>query len=574
MFKRVIVGTVAATACLLGSAAVAQAQPAAKAPPFKVINLHSAYEKALPKARAGKLSGIVYARGKQPAAAKHVKQLTKGKQNSCTEPNCPLVYNGGSVQHTPHVYLLLWGPNWSSDPNQTASANYLGDFYGGLGVQPQDTWSTITDQYGDGSGNPSFSGSVFEGTWQDTSTPPTGVDQNQLSAEAEAFASTEGITDIPNAQVVVATQSGTCPAGFYAPSCNGGSGNYCAWHTSSNITQVPFTNLPYVLDAGAGCGENSVQNQWDGFSIVGGHEYAETITDPFPVTGWWDSADASGGEIGDKCAWQNLNTVTLSTGAFAVQPLYSNNAFNNTGTGCVLSAPQQDTVTVTNPGNQTNAAGTPLSLQVQGQSSGGLTLTWGATGLPTGLSIDSSSGLISGTPTQTGSYNVTVTATDTSSASGSASFTWVITKGGPITGYGSKCLDDWRDGDQNRNKIDIWTCNGTEAQAWTYAGNMLKIRGKCLDDKGYGGPGTALVLYTCNGQQNQMWTYNGSGEYVGYHHLCLTDPGSSTTNGTQVTIDVCQGTANQMWSLPVLRPHAAHMAPHRPAAKRPAPGRH
>jgi hypothetical protein len=573
MFKRVIVGTVAATVCLLGSAAVAQAQPVAKAPPFKVINLHSAYEKALPNARAGKLAGIVYARGKQAAAAKskQVKHLTKGKRNSCTEPNCPVVYNGGPVQHSPHVYLLLWGPNWSSDPNQTASGQYLTNFYGGLGDQPDDTWSTIMDQYSDGTGHPSFSGSVFEGTWQDTTTPPTGVDQNQLSAEAEAFASTEGITDIGDAQVVVATQSGTCPQGFYAPTCDGGSGDYCAWHTASNNTQVPFTNLPYVLDAGSGCGENSVQNQWDGFSIVGGHEYAETTTDPIPVSGWWDPADPSGGEIGDKCAWMDLNTITLSTGTFAVQPLYSNAAFEGTGTGCVLSAPQQDTVTVTNPGGQSGTVGTAASLQMNGQSSDSLTLTWSATGLPAGLSINSSSGLISGTPTTTGSSNVTVTATDTSSASGSASFTWSITNGGTgaITGYQGKCLDDWRDSDQNRNKIDIYTCNGTQAQGWTYASNMLKIRGHCLDDKGFGGPGTGLILYTCNGGSNQMWTYNGSGEYVGYHHMCLTDPGNSTTNGTQVTIDVCQGTANQMWSLPALHPHAAHqMAPHRPAPAR------
>src|SRR5260370_38223380 len=98
MFKRVIVGTAAAAICLLGSAAVAQAQPAAKAPPIRVINLHSAYEKALPTARAGRLSGIVYARGKAAAkrltSGKRVKHLSKGKQNSCTEPNCPLVYNG------------------------------------------------------------------------------------------------------------------------------------------------------------------------------------------------------------------------------------------------------------------------------------------------------------------------------------------------------------------------------------------------------------------------------------------------------------------------------------------------
>ncbi|HEY6278422.1 MAG TPA: ricin-type beta-trefoil lectin domain protein [Streptosporangiaceae bacterium] len=473
---------------------------------------------------------------------------------SCSEPNCPLVYNGGSVQHNPQVYLLLWGPNWSSDASQTASANYMQGFYGGLGVGPDDDWSTITSQYGDGSGFPTFTGSVLVGTWQDSSTPPTGVDQNQLSAEAEAFASFIGITDLKNSQIVIATQSGTCPQGFYAPGCNGGSGYYCAWHAASNNTNVPFTNLPYVLDSGSGCGENLVQNQWDGFSIVGGHEYAETITDPFPVTGWWDSADSSGGEIGDKCAWMNLGVLALSTGSYAVQPLYSNSAFTSTGTGCVRSS-SADTVTVTNPGNQTSTAGVFTKLQMMGNSSGGNTLSWSATGLPAGLKINATSGRISGTPTGNGTSNVTVTAADTTGATGNASFTWAINSGGgAITSSLGKCLDDFKSSTLNHNKIDIYTCNGSAAQQWTYAGNTLKVVGKCLDDPRYGGAGTALILYSCNGGANQMWTHMTDGEYVGDHGLCLTDPGSSTTNGTQVTLDVCTGAANQIWSLPTARP--------------------
>ena len=549
MLKRLIAGAAVASVGLLGLAGAAQAQSVRTAPAIKVINLHSAYEKALPKARAGRLSGIVYARGKQSGT--HAAKVTRraGKTgHACSEPNCPLVYNGGAVQHNPKIYLVLWGPNWSSDPNQTASANYLMNFYGGLGVGPQDNWSTITSQYGDGSGFPSFGGSVLVGTWQDTSTPPTGVNQNQLSAEAEAFASYLGISDVNDAQVVIATQSGTCPDGFYAPGCNGGSGYYCAWHSASSNVGIPFTNLPYVIDSGVGCGENSVQSQYDGFSIVGGHEYAETITDPFPVSGWWDPSDPYGGEIGDKCAWMDLGTLALTTGTFAIQPLYSNAAFASNGTGCVRSA--QDTVTVTNPGNQTSTVSNPVSLQVQGSSSGGLTLTWSASGLPNGLSIDSSSGLISGTPSQTGTFNVTVSATDTSGASNSASFTWTVNAGGAITGLGNKCLDDFKNSTLNGNKIDIWTCNGTGAQVWSYTGSALKINGKCLDDPRYRGAGTGLILYKCTGGANQMWTHQANGEYTGYHHLCLTDPGSSLVNGTQVTIDVCQGTPNQIWSLP------------------------
>jgi len=94
-----------------------------------------------------------------------------------------------------------------------------------------------------------------------------------------------------------------------------------------------------------------------------------------------------------------------------------------------------NTVTVTNPGNQTGTVGTAVSLQIHAtDSASGQTLTYSATGLPAGLSINSSTGLISGTPTTAATSNVTVTAKDTTNASGSTSFTWTIsTSGGGCT---------------------------------------------------------------------------------------------------------------------------------------------
>jgi subtilase family serine protease len=88
-------------------------------------------------------------------------------------------------------------------------------------------------------------------------------------------------------------------------------------------------------------------------------------------------------------------------------------------------------VTVTNPGSTTGTVGTATSLTLSASGGTG-SYTWTATGLPTGLSIASSTGVISGTPTTAGTYSVTATATDTASATGSATFTWTIssTSGG------------------------------------------------------------------------------------------------------------------------------------------------
>ncbi|MGW1159110.1 putative Ig domain-containing protein [Streptomyces sp. NPDC002519] len=88
------------------------------------------------------------------------------------------------------------------------------------------------------------------------------------------------------------------------------------------------------------------------------------------------------------------------------------------------------TVTVTNPGSQSTTTGGSASLQISASDSAGAALTYSATGLPTGLSINSSTGLISGTASTAGTYNVTVTAQDTTGASGSASFTWTVSSSG------------------------------------------------------------------------------------------------------------------------------------------------
>ena len=98
-----------------------------------------------------------------------------------------------------------------------------------------------------------------------------------------------------------------------------------------------------------------------------------------------------------------------------------------------------NTVTVTSPGSQSGTVGTAASVQVHASdSASGQTLTYNATGLPAGLSINSATGLITGTPTTAGTSAVTVTARDSTGASGSATFTWTVSASGG-GGGGSSC---------------------------------------------------------------------------------------------------------------------------------------
>jgi hypothetical protein len=90
-------------------------------------------------------------------------------------------------------------------------------------------------------------------------------------------------------------------------------------------------------------------------------------------------------------------------------------------------------VRVTNPGDQSGATGTAVNLPIHASDTDGGDLTYAATGLPAGLSIDETTGLIAGTPTAAGTSSVTVRASDASGPSESTTFKWSLSSPGAWT---------------------------------------------------------------------------------------------------------------------------------------------
>jgi Ricin-type beta-trefoil lectin domain/Glycosyl hydrolases family 16 len=149
--------------------------------------------------------------------------------------------------------------------------------------------------------------------------------------------------------------------------------------------------------------------------------------------------------------------------------------------------------------------------------------------------------------TSGGTMSVNYVAAYTTTGSGSAGPT------GPITGYEGLCVDDRGAITTNFNPVQVYTCNGTDAQQWTVveAGSTLQALGKCMDIDGGGtADGTTVDLYDCNDTAAQVWIPQSDGAlYNPQSNKCLDDTNWGGS-GTQLQIWDCSGNANQQWSLP------------------------
>ena len=247
-----------------------------------------------------------------------------------------------------------------------------------------------------------------------------------------------------------------------------------------------------------------------------------------------------------------------------------------------------DIVSLANPGTYDVERAATISLPaLKGiDSASGEKLTYSASGLPAGVSINSSTGVISGKVTNIENDTVHVTAKDSTGASATVSFRLEASL--PMTtsyksgigyvsldivngdGYGM-CMNDAGNSSNNASKVEIWTCTDKDgAQAWLFEpqpapGNYdengfsqlgtMRIHGKCLSvDYNGTADGSLLELYTCDGGAGELWEITGaSGQlYNPNSGKCIEDANSSTANGKQLEISNCSTTdaPDQNWLLP------------------------
>jgi hypothetical protein len=292
-----------------------------------------------------------------------------------------LIYHGGNagpgaigVQEKPAVYLVYWGPDWATG-FKTADTDgklfssktlqsYLNSFFANVGGS---AWAGVQTQYCKntlvgsmscvgGSGFVTNPKHQLKGTWTDPTPVPgdivtLGLAENLVNdpIAAEAMRASAHFGYDPDATYIILTPPGSVATGQPV---------YCGYHTQTtsldglgNPYRIEYAFIPWLntnwpgLGTG-GCGMHNVNATsttfgngiFDGWSIVVGHEYSEAVTDPdnfFSIQDGWN--DAQGSENADKCAWTGTQNITLGGRPYAIQPMWSNEAFDAGGNGCVVS---------------------------------------------------------------------------------------------------------------------------------------------------------------------------------------------------------------------------------------------
>ncbi len=327
---------------------------------------------------------------------------------------------------------------------------------------------------------------------------------------------------------------------------------------------------------------------------------------------WWSTCTGNSTIFGQTpiwaASWTTASTPTLPSGwsTWNLWQYTSTGTVNGiTGSSNVdLDQLNPGLITLLNPGIQHDPAGpaiatvpvTPFTV------SPAPTLTYSATGLPGGLSIDPGTGAVTGSPSPPGSSAVTVTATDGSGHTGSASFTWdvygtititpvpdqstvagtavsvqvqvsdsasgqipavtaaglppglAISKTGLITGWPTKAGTY----PVKISATDSLGAAQTAAFTWTVTAApstgptgpvRLNLAGKCLNDVGNSSSnGTAQDIWTCNGSSSQKWTVVADGT-LRIHGKCLDVYHGGTASGTKVDLYSCNGSGGQQWQL-------------------------
>ncbi|MBM6403297.1 ricin-type beta-trefoil lectin domain protein [Phycicoccus sp. CSK15P-2] len=119
-----------------------------------------------------------------------------------------------------------------------------------------------------------------------------------------------------------------------------------------------------------------------------------------------------------------------------------------------------------------------------------------------------------------------------------------------VSDWNGKCLDVPNRQFNDGQRVQMYTCNQTVAQKWTFAnGRVESSNGKCLDVAGGAtADGTPVQIANCSSNAAQKWVLSSAGDLVNPQaNKCLDIKDWVNNNGAQLQIWTCAGSANQKW---------------------------
>lgn len=271
-------------------------------------------------------------------------------------PPC-LSYGNGPILRTAEFTPLFWDPEnrFAENPDQEfkpevdrfftdlESDNGLNSNFYSVLSQYYDTLGGRTSYvtYKATAGTPQTDTDPYPTAAPDACTDPLEesrpcVTDEGLQHELSAFIHSQGLPVGLGHEYVVYFPQGT-------DTCFGPEGNsnedpcsgtyYCAYHSSMEIdgTVVQYTNEAENADPAysGGCNPQQAGNAQATINTTS-HELSESVADPEPASGWYDSHETPGGfewgEVGDICAWSF--TQGDQPGGFDISAGASNQTIN------------------------------------------------------------------------------------------------------------------------------------------------------------------------------------------------------------------------------------------------------
>ncbi|MBD2757433.1 putative Ig domain-containing protein [Spirosoma validum] len=244
----------------------------------------------------------------------------------------------------------------------------------------------------------------------------------------------------------------------------------------------------------------------------------------------------------------SITTTVASTGCSSVT---STTVFSNTAT-----------VTITNP--VTTTATTGIAFSQAFTASGGVTprsFSVASGSLPTGLSLNTTTGVVSGTPTQSGSFSITVRATDANGCSGtSATYTLVVSVACTNL-YTVTNTNDAGAGSLRQAMLDIMatTCPAPFTITVTASGtiNLASVLPEIVKDIAFIGPGANSLTVRRNSSDNfRIFHLHSDNKTVSFNGFTIADgssnigPGiANDGDGSTLTVTNCTIQNNQSTDL-------------------------